>query len=253
MSRTKEQLDQRILYLLNRAATPEELTFPRQYRDGRRIEGLTPETARALLEKRDAQSRRSFANIEDVELLNVEQIQRLRDELDVTAAEFFREFMTEEVLPGNWQIDSFSANFEEEKDFLNTVDYRCNFVDFVAKQVEQFGTERFGNSTAAELAGQLLKRTYVEHFPDPHFGSYAFAFWFYQFDADNWFTFENVREATELYLNYYANWDDRLEFFLFKGFDDAGILANAVSHGDLPVVVNYGEQAITIWSSRLLD
>jgi len=253
MSRTKEQLNQRVLHLLNRATKPEELTYPKHYRDGRRIEGLPKTTAEALLKRRDKQARRAFSNIKDVELLSDDQLQTLRDAMDVPAAEFFRENMAEEVLPGNWELDNFSATFEDRAAFSDIVDIRCNFVDFIASQVQQFGTERFGNSTAAELAGELIKRTYIEHFPDPHFGSYAFAFWFYQFDADNWFTFDHVRETTEQYLNYYASWDDRLEFFLFKGFDEAGVLANAVSHADLPVVVNYGEQAVTIWTSQLLD
>ena len=129
MSRTKEQLDQRVLHLLNHATKPEELTYPKHYRDGRRIDGLPKPTAEALLRHRGEQARRAFSSIKDLELLSEDQLQTLRDAMDVPAA----------------------------------------------------------------------------------------------------------------------------EFFLFKGFDEAGVLANAVSHADLPVVVNYGEQAVTIWTSQLLD
>ncbi len=256
MSQKEEALNQRLLQMLNRAKRADEVAALVR-RSNNRIGGdLRPKTVEGLMSRRNELPDHVFRDMKQVEELtdfSPQELQNMRDVLDVSAAEFFQEQMAEEVLPGNWQLDSFSATFPNSEAFDETVETRCRFVDFVAKQVVQFGTERFGNSTAAELAGELLKRSYVEHFKDPHYGAYAFAFWFYQFDADNWFAFDQVREVTEQYLNFYPNWEERLELYLFKGFDNAGVLANAVTHADLPVVVNYGEQAVTIWTSQLND
>lgn len=44
-----------------------------------------------------------------------------------------------------------------------------------------------------------------------------------------------------------------LELHLYKGFDNTGVLVSAVMQDDLPVVVNRGERAITIWTCQLND
>ena len=170
-----------------------------------------------------------------------------------SAATTFREAMYNGVILSNWDLEHHTIQFDDEADFEAIIGASSTFTNFVATQVEVISNEKYSNSKAAELAGELLKKCYLEPFPDPHYGAYALAFWFYQFDADNWFTFERVRQETEKYLNFYENWDERLELFLFKGFDNAGILVSAVTQEDLPVVVNHGENAITIWTAQLND
>jgi hypothetical protein len=171
----------------------------------------------------------------------------------ITADTAFRAAMYNEVIQSNWELEHHTIQFEDKADFDAIINSASTFVNFVATQVELISNEKYSNSKAAELAGELLKKCYLEPFPDPHYGAYALAFWFYQFDADNWFTFDKVRQETEQYLNFYSNWDDRLELFLFKGFDNAGILVSAVTQEDLPVVINHGENAITIWTAQLND
>ncbi len=169
------------------------------------------------------------------------------------AAKVFRAAMYDGVILNNWELEYFTTIFENEAAFQKVIGSKSALADFVATQVEQISHEKYSNSKAAELAGALLRRCYDEHFPDSHYGAYALSFWFYQFDADNWFTFERVQEETEKYLTYYSSWDDRLELHLYKGFDNTGVLVSAVTQDDLPVVINRGERAITIWTCQLND
>jgi hypothetical protein len=62
-----------------------------------------------------------------------------------------------------------------------------------------------------------------------------------------------VRKETEKYLTYHESQGNRLELRFFKGFDQNGLLAEAITVEDLPVVVNYAERRITIWGAGLRD
>jgi len=97
----------------------------------------------------------------------------------------------------------------------------------------------------------MINQSYADVYEDGHMGSFAFAFWLYHFDQDNWFSFEMIRKQVEYYLNYYPAGDYRLAFHMYRGFRNAGILIGSVE--GLPIVLNRAERRITIWAFQLND
>ncbi|MCB0569780.1 MAG: hypothetical protein KDC66_08465 [Phaeodactylibacter sp.] len=173
--------------------------------------------------------------------------------LNLPADKAFRSAMYNGVILDNWELEYYSTHFEDEASFQEVIGAQSALAQWTALQVEQLSNEKFSNSKAAELAGELIRRAYIDSYANPHYGAIALAFWFYQFDADNWFSFEQVRKEAEKYLGYYPDWDNRLELHLFKGFEYGGVLARAITGQGLPVVVNYSERRVTIWVAQLND
>jgi hypothetical protein len=82
--------------------------------------------------------------------------------------------------------------------------------------------------------------------------AYAFALWFYRFDADNWFSFNRMFEQTAAFFGYHNTPFSNLELRLFKGFDNH-VFLNLITASDLPVTVNDAERRITIRVVGLAD
>lgn len=253
----------RLLQFLNEAQSTEDLTqgiqdttADQQNLPSGRGYAIGETVAQRILETRDNlrfRRFREFSEVEGIPGLGKDKINDIIENVCLPAALAFRNSMYDGVIFENWELDYQSFHFLDEAEFLATVESASNLIDFVAEKVEQMSMEQFNNPTAAELAAQILRQSYFDHYEDGHYGSFAFGFWFYQFDADNWFSFERVREETEKYLSYYTGYQDRLEFYLFKEFENNGVLVSAISQDGLPVVVNYAERVITIWVSQLFD
>lgn len=249
-------MERRLLGFLNHiddAATLSDAIPDRNQQGGTGIGG---QVAERLLKARTTLPDQCFKNLKQVEAvpgLGKDKILDLIHAFKQPAAQAFRSSMYNGVILTNWELEYFTSIFKDEAAFQEVIDSKSSLAEFVSEQVEQISLERYSNSKAAELAGELVERCYDEHFPDSHFGAYALAFWFYQFDADNWFSFERVLKETEKYLNYYPEWEDRLELHLYKGFDNTGVLVDPVTQVDLPVVINRGERAVTIWTCQLND
>lgn len=218
--------------------------------------GIGEKVAERLLKARTELPGRRFEDLHQVEAVpgvGEDKILDLMHAFKQPAAQAFRSNMYNGVILSNWELEYFTSIFEDDMSFQEVIDSKSSLAEFVGEQVEQISLERYSNSKAAELAGELVERCYDEYFPDSHFGAYALALWFYQFDADNWFSFERVLKETEKYLNFYPEWEDRLELHLYKGFDNTGVLVDPVTQVDLPVVINRGERAVTIWTCQLND
>ncbi len=253
----------RLLQYLNEAKNLEDLTREIQDKTAEnenlpsgRGYAIGDTVAKRILETRDGLRFRRFRELSEVEAipgLGKDKINDIIENVCLPAALAFRNSMYDGVIFENWELDYQSYHFLDEDEFLATVESTSNLVDFVAEKVEQMSLEQFNNPTAAELAGQILKQSFYDHYDDGHYGSFAFAFWLYQFDADNWFSYDRVRQETEQYLSYYTGYQDRLEFYLFKEFENNGVLTSAITQTGLPVVVNYAERVITIWVSQLFD
>ena len=160
---------------------------------------------------------------------------------DKKAEEFIAD-MTKDILGENFSLKTFSFTLDEEK-FEKTVGRQLAFRNFV--------NDRLLDLAAKECA--LCATTYIDTFSSGLQGAYALALWFFRFDEDNWFSFDQVLEKTKAYLNGVSKWNDRLELRLFKGFSLKGILTEAISGPDLPVVVNHGDKTVTIISCELRD
>ena len=137
--------------------------------------------------------------------------------------------MREKVLPGCFDLQGSSFRFENKEDFSATVTDSENFLRFVQKEWDF-----------------VCEGCYCDVFFSGFLGSYAFALWFLEFDQDNWFSFDAVQKETENYLNSYASVSHRRELRIIKG----SFLPMRL---DLPVVVDYENLSVTVWTGELRD
>jgi len=214
--------------------------------------------AARILEKRKTTSFDRFHAINELDGISGFGEDKMRDLIftfGVRAADAFRKNMFNGVLLDNWSLEHYTTIFETEEDFYITANIESNLVAFVADEVEKISMQKFGDERAAYLTKLLAQNCYLDRYDVAHFGSYAFALWFYQIAYDNWFTFERVRSEIEQYFNYYAylNAGYEQQFLLFKGFNNSAALVSAVTQPDLPVVINPVEHSITIWTAELRD
>ncbi len=143
--------------------------------------------------------------------------------------EQFIENMRKNILPENFILTGSIFSFETENEFQDAVSDSEKFLSFVN---EKWGFDCIGSYADVFFSGFL--------------GSYAFSLWFMEFDEDNWFSFENVQLETKKYLNSYFRVSERKELRVIKG----SFLPMRL---DLPVIVDYGNRSVTVWTGELKD
>ena len=163
-------------------------------------------------------------NSAQYQLKKTEKASTMKPELDQKAEVFIKE-MREHILGQNFTLQGYSYSPQHD-DFDKIVNRQLAFRNFI--------NDRLLDLSASECA--LCATTYIDTYQSGLVGAYALALWFFRFDEDNWFQYDNVLEKTKGYLNSATKWDDRLELRLFKGFSLKGILTEAISGPDLPVV-----------------
>jgi hypothetical protein len=252
-SHTKE----RILHFLNAVESAEDITNPATLQDheggGYTIGDLV---AQRILEQRGRLPGGHFVSFKDLDQvpgLGDDKLRDLAHSIAPPAARYFRREMFRTVIGENWELTPHTFSVDDRAAFFDIVHPPSRFAEWVGERVEQVALEKFDNPEAARLARLLLQRSHLDRYEDAHLGSFAFAFWLYRFDADNWFSFEKARAVMEQYLNYYVKNQHRLEFRIFRGFENNGVLSRPITRPDLPVVVNYGEQEVTFWAAQLND
>lgn len=169
------------------------------------------------------------------------------------AADLFRTEMYDRIIGYNWNLAFHRVEFEDQDEFLAKVDDISAFREWMVYTVAELAEKRTGNCELFEKITAQIASSSIQEYSSGHVAAYAFALWFYRFDQDNWFTFDAVREVAASYLDYFTNHNDRTELRMFYGFQNQGLLAQPVTISGLPVVVNYAEKAITIWSAELID
>lgn len=174
-----------------------------------------------------------------------------------TAAEAFRKRMYEDnvIYESNWPLEYFRFEFENKEEFHDLIYDEEAFKGWVCERVAQICTERGVATEKKDLMLADIANAYVDTYhntiPAP---GYALALWFYEFDADNWFSWDRIQEVCGSYFDHHSGaypWEMELRFF--KGFVQRGIIQPGITPEDLPVVVNWPERAITIWVSALYD
>ena len=143
--------------------------------------------------------------------------------------EQFMESMRKKVLPENFKLTGSMFSFKTQNEFQDAVSDSEDFLRFVNKQW-----------------GYDCIESYSDVFFSGFLGSYAFSLWFMEFDEDNWFSFEKVQLETEKYLNSYSSVSERKELRVIKG----SFLPMRL---DLPVVVDYENRSVTVWTGELRD
>lgn len=247
----------RILEFFNRVQSVEEITDSEEIRDHDGT-GTTigPTVAARILEKRNSLIPRRFQSLEqllDVKGLGEDKLQDLIHSFDQHAADAFVEMMYRRVIHDNWELRHHSTYFKDQQEFLQVVENPSSFLDFVARQMSARGQEGQMNVREAQYQAELIRRSYVERFDIEHYGGIEMGFWLYQYDADNWFSFDQVRQVCEAYLSTYSGYENRLELRMVKGYKALAWQATSTTQGIIPVVVNYAEWGISLWSAVLND
>lgn len=196
---------------------------------------------------------KSLEQLNDIQGFGQDKFDELIAMFQVEPSEAFRLAMYNGVILENWILKHETRQIDGDQEFLDTARIDCILKDYVADELSRICEERFNNKQAAQIASRTLNGLYIERFKDAHLASYALAFWFYKIDMDNWFSFETVRQKAEHYLSAYPDRQDQLELCFFKGFNPKQILNQPLTTMDLPVVINYAERRISIWSVQLND
>lgn len=218
--------------------------------------GIGETVAQRILDRRAAQQFNRFSDIDqlqNIDGLSQDKFQDMVYSFGVAAAEQFRLGMYDGVILDNFILQYDRVVFEDEVAFKALVDNPTAFKTWVGEQVASLAVQRTGDSTKGPIATQRLQDSCMESYFSGNVGAYALALWFFRFDQDNWFSFDRVHEEIVKYLDSATFTKDRTELRLFYGFENNGVLANPITPTGLPVVVNYLEQAISIWSGQLND
>lgn len=195
-----------------------------------------------------------FSELNDIQGLGPDKLRDLIYTFGQPAAESFRKGMYNGVIfESNWDLQYRTVTFETQADFDAALASEGSFTKAVTQKVGEWIWERRQNRVLAHTAELYLKECWLEITASPHLASYYLAYYFFRTDEDNWFSFERVRQETEAYLTYNQRSEFGLELRFFKGFEMQGLLTNAITVPDLPVVVNHAERQFEIWASSLSD
>ncbi len=249
-------IESRILTFLNRAEGVADFEQIQDDPHDGKGPAIGQSAARKILDARNQLPGRRFRDIQQllaIPGIGQDKLDDMAYTLGIPADKAFQSEMQGAILPENWNLAAYTTAIEHEEQFFQIAHQPSNLAVWVAEEVEQLVLARHENRLAAALAGELILQSYAETFDNPHYDTLALATWFYRFDADNWFRFEQIWPVCERYLNYFPEWNFRLELTFFKGFPMAGTLVDGICPNDLPVVVNFAEQTITLWNSELFD
>lgn len=220
---------------------------------------IGPTLAARILRERNALPRRRFMRfdqLDDIRGVGQGTIDDLVFSFGESADAAFRSSMYSSgtIFTGNWPLEFFRFALAAET-FAEVTDSSEGLRQFVGEKVRETAVER-----ELEQGDRQAMLTEIENaYPDVYTNStpeaaYAFALWFYRFDADNWFSWERIQEQTIPYFEHNINTDDwEMKLYLFKGVVNRGIVPPGIAAADLPVVVNHAEQSITFWISALYD
>lgn len=218
--------------------------------------GIGDITVQKIVARRqDLPSKRyeSLDQLGDIEGLGPDKMQELLEVFQYTAAEDFHKRMRRSVIPGNFILNHHDIQYETDESFQVVACQDGLLRDHIAAEVQRISALKYGNELAARLASRLIYTTYLDRIEPEYTASYAWATWFYKFDADNWFGFEQVRQACALYLEGLGQYETGNSLILFRGFNLHEVLAQSVTVVDLPVVLQADERRISIWTAQLND
>lgn len=248
----------RLLYLLNQSRTVRDflqidlksvLLSP----DAGKDYGIGEAVAQRIIQRREELPNRRFTQLSELDNiagLGKDKIDDLVQFCSIPRAELFLRAMRSYVLPSNFELAYTSIPFEAAEPFLDSEEIFREWL--MSKILEGFAREeKLTEEDLFKLAMQL-QNAYVDEYEDGYIGSFAFALWFMRYDADNWFTFEQVREQTERYLQSPFTGDNQFLQF-YKGVENGRFFTGGIAVKDLPVTFNYDEQTYTIWVGRLFD
>ncbi len=213
--------------------------------------------AQRILDKRDSLPYKRFMSIEELENIQgfgQDKRQDLILSMSIPADQYFQQQMRSQLLGENWNLNYHTITFKNPTDFLQVAENEATLTHYISQEVGQIAVAQKGESDLfGRLAAFIVPSCYIERFNSAEQAKFAFALWFYKIDEDNWFSFNRVLELTQSYLTYHENDNQYMDFLFYKGFPNGIALVNGLTSKDLPVVINYAEQKVTIWTVELFD
>jgi hypothetical protein len=215
--------------------------------------------ARVLRERNGLPDRR-FTDLDQIDRIpgvGPGIIQDLVFSFGISADEAFRTSMYSSgtIYAENWPLEYFRYTIDDLEEFTAIAQDLEKLRQFVVNKVEEVCKERAVPAENCATMLTALNAAYIDYYSNSSpTASYALALWFYEFDADNWFSWEKIQQQTRGYFDYNANtYPWLMDLYFFKGFNNLGIIAPGICPEDLPVVINWAEQSITFWISALYD
>ncbi|MCY7331040.1 MAG: helix-hairpin-helix domain-containing protein [Saprospiraceae bacterium] len=249
----------RILQFLNSAQKPVDLVFGVLDDPGdKENRSFTMQLARRVLLYRDTLPGKRFQTLDQliaVRGLDPDKLDDLAYTFGVSAATAFAKALFEcGLLLNNWTVLRYEWTAESDQEFQQFADDPVAFRQVVWNLATRACMETAGPAEAeARSLTTSLQTDYIDIYHNgTEEAAYAFALWFYRFDADNWFTFEGMFDQTEAFFSHHSGAFLPLQLRLFKGFNNRVLLDQLVGR-DLPVTVDYSEHVITLWVVGLRD
>jgi hypothetical protein len=249
----------RILEFLNRAQKPRDIVrFVQDDPSDGPGKAIGPVLAKRIIDHRNSLTFGRFTTQKEVFAVKgfgPDKWDDLEFSLGVPAIDAFEKSLFEkQYLLENWTLLHYDWKANSQEEFQQTVQDDKAFRHTVRALAERAAAETAGHNadTTAALTEPLLHLYIDSYHNSSQQAALAFALWFYLFSADNWFSFDEMLAETNTLFTYHAVplWD--MELRLFKGFDNR-VFTNLICPPDLPVLVNYPEETISIWVSGLAD
>lgn len=221
---------------------------------------MGPTLAARILRTRNTLPRRRFTEfqqLDDIRGVGPGTIKDLIYSFYNPAAKAFRDSMYDNsiIYEANWTLEYDTTHVADEEAFGKLAYNDDAFRGYVVNRMQQLFKEHDVDEKRGETMLESLRNSYIDSYNNssPTAG-YAFALWFYEFDADNWFGWETIQAQTIPYFEYHMDSrESEMHLRFFKGFPLMGIIRPGITPEDLPVVLNFQERAITIWFSALYD
>lgn len=213
-----------------------------------------------ILRERNALQFRRFTDFEQIDTISGVGTGTVRDlvySFGTNADEAFRASMygSETIHPENWPLEYFRIVIEDLEDFQDLAQDHEALRAFIQAQIIAVCNEGGVSPANRDAMVAEVQAAYIDAYSNStQIAGYALALWFYEFDADNWFSWDQIQTQTLGYFNHHVNsYPWMMDLYFFKGFRNRGIIPVGICPADLPVVINWAEQSVSFWISALYD
>lgn len=187
--------------------------------------------AARILRARNLQVNRRFTDLEQIDNISGVGKGTIKDlvySFGRSADEVFQQSMYNSgtIYKDNWPLEYFRFTINDKEDFNAIAKDKEKLRQFIVSKVDAVCKERKVDAKKSDAMLHDLRHAYIDAYSNssPTAG-YALALWFYEFDADNWFSWEKIQEQTNSYFDHNSNtYPWFMELYFFKGFENRGII-----------------------------